>query len=97
MMPSRRRRHTWHACQKQLAPSPEIRFYSTWPSRNRRVSVVLVVERAKEHVPIYYISHVLARTEVNYPLIKKFAYMLVMASRELRPYFEVHMVAILTD
>ena len=42
------------------------------------VSVVLVVERVKEQVPMYYVSHALAGAEVNYHLIEKFAYALVM-------------------
>jgi len=45
------------------------------------VSVVLVAERAKEQIPVYYVSHALAGVEINYPLIEKFAYALVMASR----------------
>jgi len=61
------------------------------------VSAVLVAERAKEQIPMYYISHALAGAEMNYPLIKKFAYALVMASRKLRPYFEAHKILVLTD
>jgi len=44
------------------------------------VSAVLVVERAREQVPVYYVSHALVGAEVNYPLKEKFAYALVMAS-----------------
>lgn len=29
------------------------------------VSAVLMVEKAKEHVPVYYVSHALAGVEVN--------------------------------
>ena len=61
------------------------------------VSAFLVVERAKDHIPMYYISHALAGIEVNYPLIEKFAYALVIASRKLRPYFEVHKISVLID
>jgi len=46
---------------------------------------------------MYYISHALAGIEVNYPLIEKFAYALVMASRKVRPYFEAHKILVLTD
>jgi len=38
---------------------------------------------------VYYVSHALAGAEVNYPLIEKFAYALVMASRKLRPYLRL--------
>jgi len=61
------------------------------------VSAVLVAEWAKEQIPMYYISHALASAEMNYPLIEKFAYALVMASRKLRPYFEAHKILVLTD
>jgi len=47
--------------------------------------MVLVVERAKQQTPAYYVTHALAKAETNYPLMKKFAYILVMASRKLRP------------
>ena len=61
------------------------------------VSVVLAVERAREQILVYYVSHALVGAKVNYPLIEKFAYTLVMASWKLRPYFEAHKVAVLTD
>ena len=46
---------------------------------------------------MYYISHALVGAEVNYPLIEKLAYNLVMASRKLRPYFEAYSVTVLID
>jgi len=61
------------------------------------MSVVLVVERNKEQLPIHYVSHALAGAELNYPLTQKFAYALVLASRKLRPYFKAHKVTTLTD
>ena len=41
--------------------------------------------------------HALVGTEVNYPLIEKFTYALVMASRKPTLYFEAHMILVLTD
>ena len=61
------------------------------------VSTVLVAKHAKEQIPLYYVSHTFVGAEINYPLIVKFAYALVMASRKLRPYFEAHKILILTD
>jgi len=55
------------------------------------------VERAKEQIPVYYVSHALAGAKATSLLIKKYAYALVMASRKLRPYFEAHKVTVLTD
>jgi len=50
-----------------------------------------------KHIPVYYISHALPGAEMNYLLIEKFAYALVMASRKLRPYFEAHKILDLID
>ena len=55
------------------------------------------MEGAKEHILVYYISHALAGAEINHPLIEKFAYALVIASRKLWPHFKAHKVIILTD
>jgi len=48
---------------------------------NRPVRAVLVVELEKDQIPIYYVSHSLVGAEFNCPLIEKFAYSLVLASR----------------
>jgi len=61
------------------------------------VRTVLVVERSKEQIPVHYVSHTLARVEVNYPLTEKFSYALVMANRKLRPYFGAHKILVLID
>jgi len=46
---------------------------------------------------VYYVTYALVGTAVNYPLIEKFAYALVIASRKLRPYFEAHKILVLTN
>jgi len=46
---------------------------------------------------VYYIRYTLAGARANFSLTEKFAYALVMASRKLGPYFEVHRVTILTE
>ena len=61
------------------------------------VSAVLVAERAKKQIPIYYVSHTLAGVEMNYLLIENFAYALVTATRRLRPYFEAYKILVLKD
>ena len=61
------------------------------------VSAVLMVERVREQIPVYYVSHALAGGKMNNPFIEKFAYALVMASLKLRPYFEAHKILVLTD
>jgi len=44
------------------------------------ISAVLVANRAKEQISIYYVSHALTGAETNDPLVEKLAYTLVMAS-----------------
>jgi len=44
------------------------------------ISVVLLVERARQQHPIYYVGHILTGAELRYPLIEKFAYGLLIAS-----------------
>ena len=48
------------------------------------ISALLVADRAKEKIPVYYVSHALAGDDTNYSLIEKFA------NRKLRPYFEAY-------
>ena len=60
-------------------------------------SAVLVVERAKEQILVYYVTHALAAEEVNYSLIEKFAYAVVMASQKLRPYFGARKILVLAN
>ncbi|KAK1591649.1 hypothetical protein Q3G72_011066 [Acer saccharum] len=47
--------------------------------------------------PIYYMSRALTKSEKKYTLLKKLAYTLVTTARKLRPYFQAHTVAIVTD
>ncbi|GAA0145781.1 hypothetical protein LIER_36187 [Lithospermum erythrorhizon] len=60
-------------------------------------SSVLVREADGVKKPIYCVSHVLHASEVNYPIIDKFAFALVVFARKLKPYFESHPIAVITD
>ena len=55
---------------------------------NYSISDVLVVERNKQQVPVYYISHAFRGSEACYSSIEKSFFDLVMASRKLKPYFQ---------
>ena len=59
------------------------------------VTVVLLVERDRQQLSIYYVNHVLAGAEQRYPFIEKFAYTLLIASQKLHPYFESHHIIVL--
>jgi hypothetical protein len=67
------------------------------------VSVVLVVERAKEgHTLliqrlVYVISEVLSETKVRYPQIQKLLYAIVLTRRKLHHYFEGHPVTVVSS
>ncbi|XP_021735021.1 uncharacterized protein LOC110701703 [Chenopodium quinoa] len=61
------------------------------------LSVVLLAERDGCQLPVYFISHVLKKVELRYPLVEKFGLALYMAVKKLKPYFLAHPVVIYTD
>ena len=61
------------------------------------VSAALVREEEKVQKPVYYASRALHGAEERYPPMEKLAFALVMAARKLKPYFQAHMVNVLTD
>ena len=67
------------------------------------VSVVVVVEKQEEghalpvQQPVYYISEVLSETKTRYPQIQKLLYVVVLARRKLRHYFEAHPVTVVSS
>jgi len=94
----------FQALKTYLAQLPKVSNPAEWEVSvlylaisEHAVSAVLVAERAKEQIHVYYVSHALVGAKMNYPLIEKFAYALVIASRKLRPYFEAHKILVLTD
>jgi hypothetical protein len=66
------------------------------------VSAFIVVERTEEgHAlpvqrPVYYISEVLSETTARYSQIQKLLYVVVLARRKLRQYFEAHLVTVVS-
>ena len=46
---------------------------------------------------VYYTSRALRGAEERYPPMEKLAFALVIATCKLKPYFQAHMVIILTD
>ncbi|KAK8954142.1 hypothetical protein KSP39_PZI002328 [Platanthera zijinensis] len=61
------------------------------------VSSVLVREEGKKQFPIYYVSRVLKKAELKYPILEKLAFALIMSARKLRPYFQAHAIQVVTD
>ena len=61
------------------------------------VSAALIREEEKVQKPVYYASRVLRGAEERYPPMEKLAFALVTVARKLKPYFQAHMVVVLTD
>ncbi|KAK8934874.1 hypothetical protein KSP39_PZI014681 [Platanthera zijinensis] len=61
------------------------------------VSSVLVREEGKKQLPIYYVSRILRKAELRYPILEKLAYALIVSARKLRPYFQAHTIRVVTD
>ena len=66
------------------------------------ISATIVVERQEEgHAlpvqrPVYFISEVLSETKTWYPQIQKLLYVVILARRKLRHYFEAHPVTVVS-
>ena len=62
------------------------------------VSGVHVQEKEEEskiiQQPIYYISEALLGAKLNYTEIEKIAYAVLISSRKLKPYFQVHEIIV---
>ena len=61
------------------------------------VIAVLLWEQDKIQKPIYYVSQTLHDTKTRYTRLEKLIFILVIAAQRLRPYFQVHLIAILID
>ncbi|KAK8955117.1 hypothetical protein KSP39_PZI001888 [Platanthera zijinensis] len=61
------------------------------------LSYVLVRAEGKRQLPIYYVSRVLRKAELRYPILEKLAFALIESARRLRPYFQAHSIRVVTD
>ncbi|XP_073137257.1 uncharacterized protein [Henckelia pumila] len=60
-------------------------------------SSVLVRKEGINHQPIYFFSHVLKGTELNYLTQENLVFALDITARRLRPYFLSHLITVLTN
>ena len=61
------------------------------------VSLTLIREEGKVQKPVYYASKSLRGAEERYPPMEKLAFSLVTVARKLKPYFQAHIINVLTD
>ena len=61
------------------------------------VSSAPIHEELKVQRPVYYISQAFQGTRARYPRVEKLAFALIIASRKLRPYFQAHIVLVMTN
>nr|XP_023900752.1 uncharacterized protein LOC112012608 [Quercus suber] len=61
------------------------------------VSSTLIKEEEKVQKPVYYTSRALRGAEGRYSLIEKLVIALIIASRKLKHYFQVHVINVITD
>ena len=61
------------------------------------MSSVLVVDRGRKQVPVYFVSKVLKAVEVNYSPMEKLIFALVHTTKRLRRYFQAHQIKVITD
>ena len=64
---------------------------------NTTVTLALIREEEEVQRPVYYTSQAFQGVEVNYPRLEKITFVLVVASRKLRHYFQAHPIVIMTD
>ncbi|GJT60423.1 reverse transcriptase domain-containing protein [Tanacetum coccineum] len=61
------------------------------------VSAVLMAERGKTQIPVYFVSRTLHGAELRYPKLEKLILALVYAVRKLQRYFQAHPIQVLND
>ena len=61
------------------------------------VNTALIREEDKKQLPVYYVSQAFQGTKAKYPRIEKIAFALIVASRKLRPYFQVNPILLITN
>ncbi|XP_050259863.1 uncharacterized protein LOC126704924 [Quercus robur] len=61
------------------------------------VSAALVRKEDGSQKPVYFTSRALRGAEERYPQMEKLAFALIIATRRLKPYFQLHTIIVLTN
>ncbi|GKC65006.1 reverse transcriptase domain-containing protein, partial [Tanacetum coccineum] len=80
-----------------MAPKREEELMVYLSAANEAVSAVLLVERHGRQAPIHYVSRTLQGAEINYQPMEKLILALVHAVKQLRRYFQGHIIKVITD
>ena len=81
-----------------LSPSkPGEELYLYLAVSQAAMSATLVREEDRSQRPVYFTSRALRRAEERYPQMEKLAFVLIIAARKLKPYFQAHTIVVLID
>ena len=61
------------------------------------VSAALVRNDERSQRPVYFISRAFRGAEERYPRMEKLVLVLITAAQKLKPYFQAHIIVVLTD
>ena len=81
-----------------LSPSmPGEELYLYIAVSQAAVSAALVRNDGRSQRPVYFVSRAFRGAEERYPRMEKLALALITAARKLKPYFQAHIIVVLTD
>ena len=81
-----------------LSPSvPGEELYLYIAISQAAVSAALVRNEERSQRPIYFVSRAFRGAEERYPWMEKLALVLITAARKLKPYFQAHIIVVLTN
>ena len=64
---------------------------------NTAMSLAQIKEEENVQKPVYYTSQTFQGAETNYPRMEKIAFVLLVDSKKLHPYFQAHSIVVMTD
>ena len=81
-----------------LSPSvPGEELYLNIAVSQAVVSAALVRDDGRSQRPVYFVSRAFQGAEERYPRMEKLALALMTAARKLKPYFQAHVIVVLTN